>query len=61
MLKSQIPWTNYCLRKYGGNIQREIVTMGVEQAFQMKKYQAIQHLKDNAPVWISTEVMSDKK
>jgi len=61
VLKSQIPWKNFCMRKFGGNLYREIAKIGIEQSLKIMKYKTQKLVEDYPPMWVSTQVISDTK
>ena len=64
MLKSNIPWDNFCMRKYGGTIKKAIWHIAVTQAVCQKMYMTLDKLdkimaytKDK--VWFNNKTMKD--
>ena len=51
-MKSRIPWNNHCMRKFGGNIRKEIERIGVAVVLAEML---------NKQVWYSHKVISDQK
>lgn len=48
MKKSNIPWENHCMRKFGGNIKQEIFDMAVKQNANIIMYRKLKEVDDLA-------------
>jgi hypothetical protein len=61
-LKSNIPWTNYAMRKHGASIKMSVGQLGVKVNANMLKHHALKVVAEQqkavkeleAPVWAST-------
>ena len=59
--KSEIPWDNYIMQKFGRGIFNELTRIGQEQASDMLLYKALGNLRHGAQraaaaVWVSGQV-----